>query len=81
MGEGLLTGASGRRGDEAVVDSPLFADAGIWRIGGSLQLGGVPLSAIADGDGTPAYVYNAEVIRRQFRALDAALSPEPHRIA
>jgi diaminopimelate decarboxylase len=81
MGEGVLTGAAGRRAGGGAVDSPLFTDAGLQRVGGSLRLGGVPLSAIADGDGTPAYVYNADVIRRQFRALDTALAPEPHRIA
>ena len=73
LGESILTGDD--------VSSPLFADAGLRRTGGSLQLGGVPLSAIADGAGTPAYVYNAEVIRRQYRALDEALSPVTHRIA
>jgi diaminopimelate decarboxylase len=64
-----------------VGESALHTDAGIRRVGESLHFGGVPLSAIADGAGTPAYVYNAAVIRRQFRALDEALSPVPHRIA
>ena len=59
----------------------VLTDAGIQRVGHSLHLAGVPLSAIADGAGTPAYVYNADVIRRQYRALDDALSPVPHRIA
>jgi diaminopimelate decarboxylase len=81
MGESLLSGAADRRGGGPAGDSPLWADAGIRRVGGSLHLGGVPLSAIADGDGTPAYVYSADVVRRQFRALDEALSPAPHRIA
>jgi diaminopimelate decarboxylase len=81
LGESILTGSadSAAAGDETSV--PLYADAGIRRIGGSLHLGGVRLSAIADGAGTPAYVYNAEVIRRQYRALDDALSPVAHRIA
>ncbi|MBA3318974.1 MAG: diaminopimelate decarboxylase, partial [Gemmatimonadales bacterium] len=74
MGEGVLTGAA-----EPV--QPLYADAGIERDGDSLHFGGAALSAIADSIGTPAYVYNAGVIRRQFRALDEALSPVPHRIA
>jgi diaminopimelate decarboxylase len=73
MGESVLSGPA--------VQSPLYADAGIQRVGDALHLGGVPLSAIADGAGTPAYVYNAEIIRRQFQALDEALSPVPHRIA
>ncbi len=59
----------------------LLADAGLERRGGSLVLGGVPLSTIAEGAGTPAYVYNAEVIRRQYRALDQAFAGVPHRLA
>ena len=39
------------------------------------MLGGVRLSEIAEKAGTPTFVYNAEVIRRQFRTLDTA----PHR--
>jgi len=58
----------------------LFEDAGLERRGGTLLLGGVPVSAIAAGAGTPAYVYNAGVIRRQYRRLAAALAPVPHRI-
>jgi diaminopimelate decarboxylase len=81
MGESVLAGAAGQRGSAAGPASSLYADAGIQRVGDSLHLGGVPLSAIADGAGTPAYVYNADVIRRQFRALDEALSPVPRRIA
>ena len=59
----------------------VLADAGIERVGSTLHWGGVSLSSIADGAGTPAYVYNADIIRRQFRALDAALAAVPHRIA
>jgi diaminopimelate decarboxylase len=59
----------------------LFRDAGLSHDGATLRLGGVALSEIADRVGTPVYVYNAGVIRRQFRALDAALSPVPHRVA
>ncbi len=47
---------------------------------GSLQLGGVRLSEIADGAGTPVYVYNAEAIRRRYRMLGQALAALPHRI-
>lgn len=74
MGESVLSGT-------AVADSPLFEDAGLERRGGSLLLGGVPLSAVADAVGTPTYLYNARVIRRQFRALDQALADLPHRVA
>jgi diaminopimelate decarboxylase len=67
--------------DGSGMGSSLLSDAGLQRVGDSLHLAGVPLSAVADGAGTPAYVYNADVIRRQFRVLDEALSPVPHRIA
>jgi diaminopimelate decarboxylase len=36
------------------------------------------LAAIAAAGGTPAYVYNADAIRRAFRELDEALAPWPH---
>ncbi|HEU4523430.1 MAG TPA: hypothetical protein VFR62_00315, partial [Gemmatimonadales bacterium] len=74
MGESVLTSA-------APAESPLYADAGLERRGGSLYFGGVALTAIADAVGTPAYLYNAGVIRRQFRALDQALAAVPHRVA
>ena len=74
MGESVLSTAE-------PADSPLYADAGLERRGGSLHFGGAALTAIADAVGTPAYLYNAGVIRRQFRALDQALAPVPHRVA
>ena len=86
VGEGVLTAAenSGRQerpipaaGDPA---ESLLADAGIERDGGVLHTAQVSLESIAEQFGTPAYVYNAEVIRRQFRALDEALAAIPHRI-
>ena len=81
MGKSVLT-AGPAGGERVQADTAgLFADAGLERRGSSLYLGGVSLSAIADGAGTPSYVYNADVIRRQFRALDEALAPVPHRIA
>jgi diaminopimelate decarboxylase len=58
----------------------LFDDAGLERRNGSLLLGGVPLADIAEQVGTPAFVYNAEAIRRRFRSLDSALNAVPHRI-
>ena len=42
--------------------------------------GAVSLAAIAEAVGTPTYVYNADVIRARYRALDAALAAVPHRI-
>ena len=81
VGESVLTaGTAGQRGGGAET-ARLFEDAGLEFRESSLHFGGVSLSAIADGVGTPAYVYSADVIRRQFRALDEALSPVPHRIA
>jgi diaminopimelate decarboxylase len=74
VGESVLSPA-------APADSPLYADAGLERRGGSLHFGGAALTAIADAVGTPAYLYNAGVIRRQFRALDQALAPVLHRLA
>ena len=66
---------------EGVLGAELLADAGLERRAGSLVLAGVPLTVIAEGAGTPAYVYNAEVIRRQYRVLDQALAGVPHRLA
>jgi diaminopimelate decarboxylase len=74
VGESVLSPA-------APAESPLYDDAGLERRGGSLHLGGVPLTAVAEAVGTPAYLYNAGVIRRQFRALDRALEAVPHRVA
>ena len=59
----------------------LFEDAGLERRGRTLAFGGVSLAAIADAVGTPTYVYNADVIRRQYRLLSQALEGTPHRIA
>lgn len=50
------------------------------RVGGTLQCEGVPLDRIADAVGTPTYVYSAASIRAQYRRLEAALAPVPHRI-
>jgi diaminopimelate decarboxylase len=81
MGESILrSGAAGQRGGGAETAS-LFGDAGLEHREGSLLLGGVSLTSIADGAGTPVYVYNADVIRQRFRALDEALGPVQHRIA
>lgn len=84
MGQGVLMGGDsatrqlGGSADES--RAALFLDAGLERRGATLFLGGVRLSDIADRVGTPAYIYNAEVIRRQFRRLDQALAPVAHKI-
>lgn len=47
---------------------------------GILKLEGVRLAALAEAVGTPVYVYGAGHIREQYRKLDGALAPVPHRI-
>jgi diaminopimelate decarboxylase len=82
MGEGVLK-AGARKSEKAgrpVDTGALFADAGLAWEQKSLVLGGVRLSEIAEKAGTPTFVYNAEVIRRQFRTLDAALAGVQHRV-
>jgi diaminopimelate decarboxylase len=59
---------------------PLMEDAGLRRNGGTLHLAGVKLTGIAERVGTPAYIYNAEVIRQRYHALDQAFAGVPHRI-
>ena len=80
MGEGVL--AEGRTGEgaEAARAQLLLQDAGLSRRGPSMYTGDVRLSEIADEVGTPAYVYNLDVIRARYRVLDAALAAVPHRI-
>jgi diaminopimelate decarboxylase len=39
---------------------------------------GVPLSAIADAEGTPLYVYSAAALRARYRAIDDAFGDYPH---
>jgi diaminopimelate decarboxylase len=81
VGESVLTATATGQGARGADTALLFEDAGLERRGRSLVLGGVSLREIADGAGTPAYVYNAEVIRRRHAALDHALQEVPHRIA
>ncbi len=78
MGESVLVagqGGSGAGGQEA-----MLADAGITVSDEGLMMAGVPLARVAREVGTPVFVYNAEAIRRQFRALDSAFADIPHRI-
>lgn len=60
--------------------SALMAEGGLSRVGPALHMNGVALTRIADAVGTPAYVYNAQVIRERYRRLTAAFSEIPHRI-
>lgn len=52
----------------------------IARVDGTLHCEGVALDRLAEAVGTPAYVYSVASIREQFRRLDVALAPVPHRI-
>lgn len=58
----------------------VLAEAGLERGVLGLRMSGVPLASIADAVGTPSYVYSADVIKRRYEALDAALAPLQHRI-
>ncbi len=53
---------------------------GFSRTSEELTCDGVPLSAIADAEGTPLYVYSAAVLRGRYRDLDAAFGDYPHAI-
>lgn len=52
--------------------------AGFTLVEEQLQCDGVALGAIADAEGTPLYVYSAELLRERYRALDAAFDGYPH---
>lgn len=83
MGEGVLKAdrRTGGPADAASVEaSALLADAGMERRDGVLLDAGVPLPDVAGRYGTPTYVYNADVIRRQYGALDRALAGTSHQI-
>jgi diaminopimelate decarboxylase len=79
VGEGVLT-AGGRAGSALPEPAALLADGGLERRGEVLFDAGVPLPEIAGRYGTPTYVYNADVIRRQYGALDTALAGTAHQI-
>jgi diaminopimelate decarboxylase len=57
-----------------------LAEGGLEKGVLGLRMSGVPLAAIADAVGTPAYIYSADVIRRRYEMLDQALAPLQHRI-
>ena len=54
--------------------------AGFHRSGGVLQCEDVDLERIAQAVGTPTFVYSGAAIRRQYAALERALSRVPHRV-
>jgi diaminopimelate decarboxylase len=78
MGEGVLKAKSPTGTPGRVLD--LFAEAGLTRHAGSLVLSGVSVQDIAAQVGTPAFVYNADVIRSRYHTLDQSLLPVSHRI-
>jgi len=53
---------------------------GFFRPAQQLECDGVPLSAIAEAEGTPVYVYSAAVLRDRYRAIDTAFGAHPHRL-
>ena len=73
----MLRPAGDRRG---AVGARVLGRSCERRDGGALWCEGVPLARIAEGAGTPAYVYSANALRERYRALDAALAGVPHRI-
>lgn len=46
----------------------------------ALLCDGVSLTAIAAAEGTPLYVYSAEVLRERYRAIDTAFGAYPHAV-
>ena len=78
-----LDGASsyGRGGVGAGILDSRLTDAGLAPgPDGALAMRGIPLAAIAEQVGTPAFVYNAGTIRDRYQTLDAAFGVIPHRI-
>ncbi len=47
---------------------------------GDLVCDGVPVTAIAESEGTPLYIYSAQMIRRAYHEIDAAFHGYPHAI-
>jgi diaminopimelate decarboxylase len=53
---------------------------GFSRAAGQLVCDGVSLSAIAEAEGTPLYVYSAAVLRDRYQTIDGAFGSHPHRL-
>jgi diaminopimelate decarboxylase len=51
---------------------------GFFRHHDALVCDGVPLSGIAEAEGTPLYVYSAATIVERYRAIDEAFASYPH---
>ncbi len=72
-GDGPACETSGAVGEGVLMTSPVVATSG-------LQLGGVSADDIATAVGTPAFVYDAGVIRARVAQLQRALEGVPHSI-
>src|SRR3984893_13288384 len=55
-------------------------ESGFFTTANELVCDGVPLSAIAEAEGTPVYVYSAATLRARYRAIDGAFGDYPHRL-
>jgi diaminopimelate decarboxylase len=55
-------------------------ETGFFTRANELVCDGVPLSAIAEAEGTPVYVYSAATLRARYRAIDGAFGGYPHRL-
>ncbi|MGH9817810.1 MAG: diaminopimelate decarboxylase, partial [Candidatus Acidiferrales bacterium] len=74
--------AIGRTSTKPAPQSPFIDPAdftpSFTRRRGELHCESVPLKAIAERYGTPAYIYSSAAIRGAFRALDSAFTRWPH---
>jgi diaminopimelate decarboxylase len=52
--------------------------SGFHRPEGALACDGVPLAEIAAREGTPLYVYSADIVTTRYRAIDEAFASYPH---
>ncbi|HEX7252436.1 MAG TPA: diaminopimelate decarboxylase [Thermoanaerobaculia bacterium] len=52
--------------------------AGFIRQKGKLTCDGIPLGSIAEGAGTPVYVYSRALVEENYLRFDGAFSPIPH---
>ena len=57
-----------------------MSSSGFFVSGTELVCDGVALSAIAEAEGTPVYVYSAADIRERYRAIDGAFGAYPHAV-
>ena len=53
---------------------------GFFQANNEFVCDGVPVSTIAEAEGTPLYVYSAATIQARYRAIDNAFGDYPHRV-